>query len=53
MPDALIAGMSLIGDAGFVKDRVAAYRDSGVTILNVQPIGPNALRDVETIAGWL
>jgi F420-dependent oxidoreductase-like protein len=53
VPDALIAGMSLIGDAGFVKDRVAAYRDSGVTILNVQPIGPNALRDVETIAGWL
>ena len=40
VPDELIAGMSLVGDAGYVKDRVAAYRDSGVTVLNVQPVGP-------------
>ena len=53
MPDELIAGMSLVGDAGYVKDRVAAYRDSGVTVLNVQPVGPNGLKDIETIAGWL
>jgi F420-dependent oxidoreductase-like protein len=53
VPDELVAGMSLIGDAGFVKDRIAAYRDSGVTILNVQPVGPNGLRDVEAVAGWL
>ena len=53
VPGELLAGMSLIGDAGFVKDRIAAYRDSGVTVLNVAPIGPNGLRDVETIAGWL
>ena len=53
VPDELIAGMSLVGDAGYVKDRVAAYRDSGVTVLNVQPIGPNGLKDIETIAGWL
>jgi hypothetical protein len=45
--------MSLIGDAGFVNDRVAAYRESGVTVLNVQPVGPNALSDIETIAGWV
>jgi hypothetical protein len=24
-----------------------------VTILNVQPTGPNGLGDVETVAGWL
>jgi len=53
VPAELVAGMSLVGDAGYVKDRIAAYRESGVTILNVQPIGPNGLRDVETIAGWL
>ena len=53
VPDELVAGMSLIGDAGFVKDRIAAFRDSGVTVLNVHPVGPNGLRDVETIAGWL
>ena len=53
VPDELIAGLSLIGDAGFVKDRIAAYRDAGVTVLNVQPIGPNKLQDLETIAGWV
>jgi F420-dependent oxidoreductase-like protein len=53
VPADLVAEMSLIGDEGFVRDRVAAYRESGVTILNVQPVGPNGLADVETVAGWL
>jgi F420-dependent oxidoreductase-like protein len=53
VPDELVAGMSLIGAAGFVKDRVAAYRESGVTVLNVQPVGPNGLKDIETIANWV
>ncbi len=53
VPAELVAGMSLVGDAGYVKDRIEAYRDSGVTVLNVQPIGPNGIRDVETIAGWV
>ncbi len=53
IPDELVAGMSLIGDAGFVKDRIAAYRESGVTVLNVQPVGPNGLKDIETIANWV
>jgi F420-dependent oxidoreductase-like protein len=53
VPAELVAGMSLVGDAGFVKERIEAYRESGVTVLNVQPIGPNGLRDIETIAGWL
>jgi len=53
VPDELLAGLSLVGDPGFVKDRIAAYRDAGVTVLNVQPIGPNKLQDLETIAGWV
>jgi F420-dependent oxidoreductase-like protein len=53
VPTELIAGMSLIGDEGFVKDRVAAYKDAGVTILNVQPVGPNGTKDVETLANWV
>jgi F420-dependent oxidoreductase-like protein len=53
VPRTLVDAMSLVGDVGFVKDRVAAYRDAGVTILNVEPIGPNGLRDVATLAEWL
>jgi hypothetical protein len=45
--------MSLVGDAGFVKERIAAYRQAGVTILNVDPVGPNGLADIERIATWL
>jgi F420-dependent oxidoreductase-like protein len=53
VPSALVSGMSLVGDTGFVKERIAAYREAGVTVLNVQPIGPNGLKDLETIANWV
>jgi alkanesulfonate monooxygenase SsuD/methylene tetrahydromethanopterin reductase-like flavin-dependent oxidoreductase (luciferase family) len=48
-----VAGISLVGTEAFVRDRIAAYQDAGVTILNVQPVGPNGIADVETVAGWL
>jgi F420-dependent oxidoreductase-like protein len=53
IPDALVEQMSLIGSEGFVRDRLAAYQAAGVTILNVQPVGPNGAADIETVAGWL
>ena len=53
VPAELIDGISLVGDPGFVRDRIAAYREAGVTVLNVQPVGPEPLRDIETLAGWL
>jgi F420-dependent oxidoreductase-like protein len=53
VPAELVAGMSLVGPEGFVRDRIAAYRDAGVTILNVQPVGPNPVADIEKVAGWL
>ena len=45
--------MNLVGDEGYVTDRLAAFRDSGVTVLNVQPVGPNGLghRDARRDAG--
>ena len=53
VPAELVAGISLVGTEAFVRDRIAAYQDAGVTILNVQPVGPNGIADVETVAGWL
>jgi F420-dependent oxidoreductase-like protein len=53
VPDELVAGMNLIGDEGYVRDRVAAFADSGVTVLNVAPVGPNGFKDIETLASWL
>jgi F420-dependent oxidoreductase-like protein len=37
VPRALIDGLHLCGPEGFVRDRVAAYRESGVNVLTVEP----------------
>jgi hypothetical protein len=36
-----------------VKERVAAYREAGVTILNVNPIGADPIADLEQLRDWL
>ena len=46
VPEDLLAETTLIGSEGYLKDRLAAYRQHGVTVLNVMPVGPNALEDV-------
>jgi F420-dependent oxidoreductase-like protein len=53
VPAELVAGISLVGDEGFVRDRIAAYRESGVTILNLQPVGRSGTADIEKVAAWL
>lgn len=52
LPDELVQRLHLIGDEGFVRERVEAFRDAGVTVLNVQAVGPNRLRDIEQVASW-
>ncbi|MFE3447937.1 LLM class F420-dependent oxidoreductase [Nonomuraea sp. NPDC059194] len=39
VPQELLERMSLIGTEGFVRDRVQAMKESGVTTLNVTPMG--------------
>ncbi|NUP67806.1 MAG: LLM class F420-dependent oxidoreductase [Nonomuraea sp.] len=39
VPAELLENMSLIGDEGFVRDRIQAMKESGVTTLNVAPLG--------------
>ena len=49
VPEELLVGTSLIGDAGFVRERVAALRESGVTTLNVAPIAESRAGKVALI----
>ncbi|MBT6372894.1 MAG: LLM class F420-dependent oxidoreductase [Acidimicrobiaceae bacterium] len=42
LPDELIENTSLCGDEAYVVDRLAAYKDAGVTSLNVTPVGGEA-----------
>jgi hypothetical protein len=39
----------MIGPAGLIRDRLAAYREAGVTILNIRPVGPDPLRTITTV----
>ena len=40
VPAELVERTSLIGPEGYVAERLAAYRESGVTTLNVTPLAP-------------
>ncbi|MFE5027459.1 LLM class F420-dependent oxidoreductase [Streptomyces sp. NPDC056656] len=53
VPDDLIDRTNLVGPEGFVRERLAAYREAGVTMLNVDPVGPDAAALVEKVKGWL
>ena len=48
VPDELVRDVSLIGTPGFVKERVAAFREAGVTTLNVVPIAGTAAERVKS-----
>lgn len=39
----------LVGPKGYIKERVAAYKEAGVTVLQVNPIGPDAVQQVELL----
>ena len=49
VPDDLVRDISLIGSVGFVKERVAAFREAGVTVLNVVPLAATAPERVKLI----
>lgn len=53
LPDALIEGTSLIGDEGYIRDRLSAYRDQGVTVLQVEPVGEDPLGDLRRLRALL
>jgi len=40
---------NLVGPRSFIRERVAAFKSAGVTVLNVNPVGPNAVKTIETL----
>ncbi|MEU5996455.1 LLM class F420-dependent oxidoreductase [Streptomyces sp. NPDC047197] len=45
--------MSLCGPESYVRERVEAFREAGVDMLNVIPVGPEPAKLIETVKGWL
>lgn len=53
VPAELLARICLAGPEGHVRERVEAFRESGVTMLNVTPVGADPARLIERVRGWL
>jgi F420-dependent oxidoreductase-like protein len=53
VPAELLDSLSLVGTEGYVRDRITALRAAGVTLLDIQPIGPQPLRDVALVKEWV
>jgi F420-dependent oxidoreductase-like protein len=56
VPDELVRNVSLVGPHGFVKERLAAYADAGVTTLLLQPLSADrheSMRYVEELRSLL
>ncbi len=53
VPTSLLEDLALIGPEGYVKDRIAAFKAAGVTLLDVIPIGPDPLGDVAKVKEWV
>ncbi len=53
VPRALLAATNLVGPESHVAERIAAYRQAGVTHLSINPVGPDPVKTVETLRGLL
>ncbi len=52
VPAELLEATTLIGSLGYVRDRLAAYHAAGVTILNIEPVGPDPLATIAQLKEW-
>ena len=49
VPAEWLLNSHLVGPKSFVKERLAAYKQAGVTVLQVMPVGQDAVKQVETL----
>jgi len=53
VPAELLEKTSLIGSPGYLRERIAAFADAGVTVLNIIPVGPEPTRVIEQFKEWI
>jgi F420-dependent oxidoreductase-like protein len=52
VPDEFLDLSTLCGDEGHVRERIAAYKDVGVSYLNIAPVGEDPLAIIEQVKAW-
>ena len=53
IPQEYLDATALVGDEGWVRERVMAYREAGVTHLQISPVGTDPLGDIERVKSWI
>jgi F420-dependent oxidoreductase-like protein len=53
VPTEWLEAVNLIGPASYVKERIAAFKESGVTSLQITPIGPDPTTTISTLKEWI
>ncbi|HEV3225716.1 MAG TPA: LLM class F420-dependent oxidoreductase [Acidimicrobiales bacterium] len=53
VPAELLEKTSLCGSEGYIKERIAAYKEAGVTNLSITPFSPNPVEVVEKLKAWV
>ncbi len=53
VPEELVSGTTMIGPLGYVKDRLAAYKAAGITVLNVRAVGKDPMKDLALVREWM
>jgi F420-dependent oxidoreductase-like protein len=52
VPDEFLDLSTLCGDPGHVRERLAAFKDVGVSYLNIAPVGEDPLAVIEQVKAW-
>ncbi|HEX2849766.1 MAG TPA: LLM class F420-dependent oxidoreductase [Acidimicrobiales bacterium] len=52
VPEEYLAATAMVGDEGYVRDRIAAYKAAGVTRLSISPVGDDPLGLIEKVRAW-
>ena len=53
VPLEYLQAANLVGPAGWIRERVGAFKEAGVTVLSVNPVGPDPVRTVETLRAMI
>jgi F420-dependent oxidoreductase-like protein len=53
VPTELLEETSLIGPPGYIKERIAAYGEAGVTVLNVTAVGHDPVATLSQLREWV
>lgn len=53
VPEEFMRLTNLVGPEGWVRERIAAFREAGVTTLNVVPVADDPVALMEKVRGWV